>query len=85
MQYSTSNHQIVDLTGIVHVPSAVKQGISGTDAYTCEAAGAYCTLHTVSAETETVASATVSGATSSLVSQLQSQFDPEKMKRRSLS
>ena len=87
MQYSTSNHQIVDLTGIVHVPSAVKQGISGADAYTCEAAGAYCTLSVASAtvEPETVASATLSGATSSLISQLQSQFDPEKMKRRSLS
>ncbi len=85
MQYSTSNHQVVDLTQIQYVPSAVKEGISGTDAYTCSFAGAWISA---SAELEQwsgaddVASATPSKATSSLISQLRTQFDPEVFQRR---
>ena len=85
MQYSTSNHQVVDLTQIQYVPSAVKEGISGTDAYTCSFAGAWISA---SAEPEQwsgeddVASATPSKSTSSLISQLRTQFDPGVFQKR---
>ena len=83
MQYSTSNHQIVDLTAICNLPSAVKQGISGVDAFEAHAInGAWATVSAIPEHLDDVASATDPGATALLVSQLKAQSDSEIQKQK---